>query len=125
MAPKKVMTCGFEMIMGHERPHFAIIVGSWDHTFSVLEECIIAVRAAEIVVEIGSCSGIDIDKFEAHGLRQVCDKKLIAPLTRECKANNECRVADTRMLSKYNMPVREAVQVWLNPELNNGNTIHH
>lgn len=80
------MTGSFELIMQHEPPLLAVIVGPWDHTFNVLKECIIAVPAADTVVRIGSFSGVDIDKFETHGLTQVSGNEVIAPLIRECKA---------------------------------------
>lgn len=126
-----IMTCGFQMVMQHEPPLFAVIVGPWDHTFKVLhsmKECVIAVptaEQAEIVVDIGNCSGADIDKYETYGLTAISGNEVSAPLIGECKANIECRVANTRMVSKYNMFVLEAVQAWFNPELKDSKTIHH
>jgi flavin reductase (DIM6/NTAB) family NADH-FMN oxidoreductase RutF len=126
-----VMTCGFQMVMQHEPPLFAVIVGPWDHTFNVLcstKECVLAVptvELAETVVDIGNCSGADIDKFETYGLTVSSGNEVSAPLIGQCKANIECRVADTRMVLKYNMFILEAVLAWFNPNLKDGKTMHH
>lgn len=128
-----VMTCGFHMVVQHEPPLFAVIVGPWDHTFHALrsiKECVIAVptvELAETVVDIGNCSGADVDKFEKFGLTTVTSGNEVvgAPIISQCRANIECRVFDTRMVSKYNMFVLEAVQAWSNPELMGQKTMHH
>jgi flavin reductase (DIM6/NTAB) family NADH-FMN oxidoreductase RutF len=126
-----VMTCGFHMVVQHEPPLFAVIVGPWDHSFNVLrttKECVIAVPTVEqasTVVDIGNCSGADIDKFEQFDLTITPGNEVKAPLISECSANIECRVSDTRMISRYNMFVLEAVQAWHNPKLKDHKTIHH
>lgn len=126
-----VMTCGFHMVVQHEPPLFAVIVGPWDHSFNTLrttKECVIAVPTVEMartVVDIGNCSGAEMDKFEQFGLAITSGNEVGAPLINECKANIECRVSDTRMVSKYNMFVLEAVQAWSNPNLEDRRTMHH
>lgn len=126
-----VMTCGFHMVVQHELPIFAFVVGPWDHTFDTLrstKECVIAVPPAELantVVDIGNCSGADVDKFEKFDLTISSGNEVAAPLVNECIANIECRVTETRLVTKYNMFLLEAVQAWSNPELKDHKTFHH
>lgn len=47
------------------------------------------------------------------------------PLIAECYANLECRVADTRMVNKYNFFVLEVVKAWFDPSVKNPRTLHH
>ncbi|MGB5085698.1 MAG: flavin reductase [Methylocystis silviterrae] len=63
------------------------------------KECVIAIPAvgmASKVVEIGNCSGRDIDKFENFHLTRRKADRVAAPLISECFANFECKVIDTR-----------------------------
>jgi len=48
-----------------------------------------------------------------------------APLIEECFANLECRVVDTRMVTKYCFFVLEVVKAWIDPAVKNPRTIHH
>jgi flavin reductase (DIM6/NTAB) family NADH-FMN oxidoreductase RutF len=47
------------------------------------------------------------------------------PLILECFANLECRVADTRMVNRYNLFILEVVQAWIDPKRKRSRTIHH
>ena len=47
------------------------------------------------------------------------------PLIAECYANLECRVADTRMVNKYNFFVLEVVKAWIDSAQNNPRALHH
>ena len=58
------------MVVQFEPPLVACVVSSADHSFAALlarKECVIAVPALELapkVVEVGNCSGRDVEKFE-------------------------------------------------------------
>jgi len=54
------------------------------------------------VVAIGNCSGRDVEKFERFGLTPVPASACAASVA-ECFANLECKVADTRLVNKYNL----------------------
>ena len=63
----------------------------------------IAIPALELapkVVEVGNCSGRNVDKFKRFGLTPVPAKRVAPPLVAECFANLECRVVDTRLVNK-------------------------
>lgn len=127
-----VMTIGFHMVVQHEQPPLlAAIIGPWDHSFKVLratKQCVITIPPVEMantVVDIGNCSGTELDKFEKFGLTAVEGSEVAAPLIEQCKANIECRVADTKMVSKYNMWILEPVKAWVTPQSKNHKTFHH
>jgi flavin reductase (DIM6/NTAB) family NADH-FMN oxidoreductase RutF len=47
------------------------------------------------------------------------------PLIAECFANLECKVVDTRLVSKFNLFVLEVVKAWTDPAQRHPKTIHH
>jgi len=114
-----------------EPPLVACIVSGANHSFGALQatgECVIAIPArkmASIVVKIGNSSGRDIDKFEAFGLTKLPAEHVVPPLVAECFANLECKVADTRLVNKYNLFILEVLKAWMDPARKNPKTIHH
>ena len=69
-----VMTLSYHMMLCHQPPAIALDLGPWNYSFKALratKECVIAIPTVDIaseVVEIGNCSGEDIDKFQSFGL---------------------------------------------------------
>lgn len=126
-----VMTMSWHMMVEFEPPLVACIVSSANHSFAALQatkECVIAVPALELapkVVEVGNCSGRDVEKFEKFGLTQAPAERVAPPLVAECFANLECRVADTRLVNKYNLFVLEVLKAWTDPAQKDPKTIHH
>jgi len=126
-----VMTMSWHMMVEFEPPLVACVVSNGDHSFAALRatgECVIAVPAvgmADAMVRVGNTSGRDVDKFEAFGLTAVPAACVGAPLVKECFANLECRVADTRLVSTYNLFVLEVVKAWVDPKQRNPKTLHH
>jgi flavin reductase (DIM6/NTAB) family NADH-FMN oxidoreductase RutF len=47
------------------------------------------------------------------------------PLIAECFANLECKVVDTRMVSKYNFFILEVLNAWVTASKIAPRTIHH
>jgi len=126
-----IMAMSWHMMVEFEPPLIACIVSNANFTFAALratKECVIAIPALELaskIVEIGNCSGRDVEKFERFGLSAVKADRVAAPLVTECFANLECRVADTRLVNKYNLFVLEVVKAWIDPAQRNPKTIHH
>jgi flavin reductase (DIM6/NTAB) family NADH-FMN oxidoreductase RutF len=124
-----VMTMSWHMVMEFT-PQIGCIIGPWDYSFSALRatgECVIAVPAVDIagkVVDIGNCSGRDMDKFKAFELTPLPAKIVKAPLIAECLANLECRVADDSLVDKYNLFILEGVQAWIDPDQKERRTFH-
>lgn len=126
-----VMAMSWHMMVEFEPPLVACIVSSADHSFAALratKECVIAIPAAELapkVVEVGNSSGRTLDKFAAFGLTPVPAARVAAPLVAECFANLECRVVDTRLVSRYNLFVLEVLKAWRDSKQKDLRTLHH
>jgi flavin reductase (DIM6/NTAB) family NADH-FMN oxidoreductase RutF len=126
-----VMTMSWHMMVEFEPPLVACVVSAANHSFAALQaagECVIAVparRLARQVVQVGNSSGRRIDKFAAFRLTPLPAERVRAPLIAECFANLECRVADRRMVNRYNLFILEVVKAWIDPAQPNPRTIHH
>jgi flavin reductase (DIM6/NTAB) family NADH-FMN oxidoreductase RutF len=126
-----VMTMSWHMMVEFEPPLVACVVSSASHSFAALRatrECVIALpglKLAPKVVEVGNCLGRDLNKFAAFGLTQTPAERVTPPLVAECFANLECKVADTRLVNRYNVFILEVLKVWTDPRQKNPKTIHH
>jgi flavin reductase (DIM6/NTAB) family NADH-FMN oxidoreductase RutF len=126
-----VMTMSWQTMMEFEPPLVGCVISNNNYSFAALKktrECAInipAVELAETVVACGNCSGADTDKFEKFGLIPLPASEIGAPLIKQCYANLECRVADSRMVNKYCFFVLEVVRAWIDPSVKNPRTIHH
>ncbi len=126
-----VMAMSWHMMVEFTPPLVACVVSAADHSFVALRrtrDCVIAIPAVDLaatVVGIGNCSGRDTDKFKKFGLTPIPAEKVGAPLVAECFANLEGRVADTRLVNRYNLFVIEVVKAWIDPTQKNPKTIHH
>lgn len=109
-------------------PVFAITTGEWNYSFAALQktkECVISIPTVDLldqVIGIGTCSGVNTDKFAKFKLTPVAGKKVKAPLIKECLANIECRVID--MIEKHNIVVLQAVAAYVDPLRKEQRTIH-
>ncbi|MFJ5273315.1 flavin reductase family protein [Streptomyces sp. NPDC088358] len=126
-----VMTNGFNMMIRHAPPLIGCVIGPWDHTYTALRdtgECVISIPSgelAETAVDIGNCSGQDVDKFQEFGLTPLAAQQVRAPLIAECFANIECKVADTALVGAYDLFVLEAVEAWVDPSRSHPRMLHH
>jgi flavin reductase (DIM6/NTAB) family NADH-FMN oxidoreductase RutF len=118
------------MMMEFLPPLLCGMLGPWDYTYKALRttrECVLAIPTVDLaakVVDIGNCSGRDVDKFQQFGLTALPAKKVKAPLIAECLANLECRVMDTRMVNRYGMFVLEVVKGWIDSNRTERRTFH-
>jgi flavin reductase (DIM6/NTAB) family NADH-FMN oxidoreductase RutF len=125
------MTMSWHMMVEFEPPLVACVVSGANHSFAALKatgECVIAIPARKLarqVVRVGNSSGRRIDKFAAFGLTPAPARRVRAPLIAECFANLECRVADRRLVNRYNLFILEVVKAWIDPAQRNPKTIHH
>ena len=76
----------------------------------------------DAVVGIGTCSGIDTDKFSRFKLTGVKATLVKAPLIKECLANIECKVID--IVKRHSIAVLEGVAAWVNPLRKEKRMIH-
>ncbi len=126
-----VMTQSWHTMMEFEPPLVGCVISARNYSFDTLQktrECVIAIPTVELadqVVGCGNTSGEELDKFEAFGLTPTPASLVKAPLITECHANLECKVADSRMVNKYNFFVFEVVKAWINPAIKHPRTLHH
>ena len=126
-----VMTMSWHMMVEFEPPLIACVVAEGDYSHAALRktgECVIAIPGAELaekVVGVGNCSGREVDKFARFGLTALPASSVAAPLIAECGVNIECRVVDSKLATRYNLFVLEAVKAWIDPELAQAKTLHH
>jgi flavin reductase (DIM6/NTAB) family NADH-FMN oxidoreductase RutF len=126
-----IMTMSWHMMVEFEPPLVACVCSSANYSFDALRatgECVIAVPARKLaakVAKVGNMSGRDVDKFAACGLTPLPAECVAPPLVKECFANLECKVADRRMVNRYNLFVLEVIKAWIDPAQKNPKTIHH
>jgi flavin reductase (DIM6/NTAB) family NADH-FMN oxidoreductase RutF len=126
-----VMPMSWHTMMEFEPPLVGCVISGRNHTFDTLratKECVIAIPTvgiAKAVVGCGNTSGRDVDKFATFGLTPLPASRVGAPLVGECYANLECRIADSRMVAKYNFFVLEVLAAWTTPSKKVPRTIHH
>jgi flavin reductase (DIM6/NTAB) family NADH-FMN oxidoreductase RutF len=122
-----IMTISWTMVLGFT-PIFAITTGPWNYSFAALRksrECVIAIPTVDLIdqaVGVGTCSGVDTDKFERFGLTPVKGKHVKSPLIKECLANIECKVTD--IVKKHNILVLEGIAAYFDSSRKEKRTIH-
>jgi flavin reductase (DIM6/NTAB) family NADH-FMN oxidoreductase RutF len=113
---QNIMTLSWTMVMDFT-PRFAFLTGSWNHSFNALKktkECVIAVPTVDLaktVVQIGSCSGAEIDKFKKFKLTPLKAENVSAQLIKECYANIECRIVDH--IERHNIFILDGLAAWI------------
>ena len=126
-----VMPLSWHTMMEFEPPTVGCVISARDYTFGTLRatrECVInipTVELAQVVVKCGNSSGRTVDKFAAFDLTALPASEVEAPLIGQCYACLECRLADDRMVGKYNFFVLEVCQAWIAPGRGDPRTIHH
>jgi len=126
-----IMTMSWHTMIEFVPPLIGCIISNRNYSFGILKatkECVInipTVEIAERVVGCGNTSGAKVNKFEKFGFTPKTGAQVGAPLIDECFANLECRVVDTKMVSKYCMFVVEVIKAWIDPAAKNPKTIHH
>lgn len=114
-----IMTMSWHTMLEFEPPLVGCVISNRNYTFNILKktkECVInipTVDLAEKVVGCGNTSGRKIDKFMTFQLTPQLASFVEAPLIQECYANLECKVIDTRMVTKYNFFILEVIKGWI------------
>ena len=125
------MAQSWHTMIEFEPPMVACVVSNRNFTFNTLKatkECVINIQTVELaekVVACGNSSGREIDKFETIELTPVAASRVRAPLVAECYANLECRVVDTREVSRYCLFILQVLKAWIDPARKHPRTIHH
>jgi flavin reductase (DIM6/NTAB) family NADH-FMN oxidoreductase RutF len=126
-----IMTMSWHTMMEFEPPIVGCVISNRNHTFGILKatkECVINIPTVELAAKVVSCgntSGQRVDKFKAFRLTPEPASLVAAPRIVECHANLECKVVDTRMVTKYNFFILEVIKAWIDPSKKLPRTIHH
>jgi flavin reductase (DIM6/NTAB) family NADH-FMN oxidoreductase RutF len=126
-----VMTMGWHTVMEFTPSLVGCVISSASHSHEMIRrsrECVINVPTVDMaatVVRIGNCSGRDTDKFAEFGLTAVAGARVKAPLVAECYASLECRLADARLVRKYDFFVFEVVEAYAATSPRYPRTIHY
>ena len=126
-----IMAMSWHTMMEFEPPLVGCVISGRNHSFGLLRtsrECVINIPTVDLarkVVQCGNTSGRRVDKFKRFGLTPVASSHVDVPRIDECYANLECRIADARMVDRYNLFVLEVVKAWIDPSAKKPRTIHH
>lgn len=126
-----IMTMSWHTMLEFEPPLVGCVISNRNYSFDILKaskECVINIPTAALakkVVGCGNSSGRKVDKFKKFSLTPVAASCIQAPLIDECYANLECKVADTKMVAKYNFFILEVLKAWIDPMQKHPRTIHH
>jgi flavin reductase (DIM6/NTAB) family NADH-FMN oxidoreductase RutF len=126
-----IMTMSWHTMMEFEPPLVGCVISGRNASFDTLKatkECVINIPTLDLakqVVGIGNCSGRTVDKFAKFGLTAVEASQVQAPLIAECYASLECRVADTRLVNRYNFFILEVLEAWVDAAVKKPQTLHH
>ena len=126
-----IMTMSWQTMMEFTPPLVGCVISGRNYSFDALvatRECVLNIPSVEMakqVVGVGNRSGNKVDKFRKFKLTSLSASQVEPPLIAECFANLECKVADTRMVNKYNFFVLEVVKAWIDPARKNPRTLHH
>ncbi len=126
-----IMTMSWHTMMEFEPPLVGCVISGRNASFDTLRatrQCVINIPTLELakqVVGVGNCSGRSVDKFAKFGFTPIAASIVEAPLIAECYASLECRVADTRLVNRYNFFVLEVVAAWVDAAARKPQTLHH
>jgi len=136
-----VCTVAWNVPVDFNPPKVAVVIGEHSHTFECVKntkEFVINVPNKALlkkVIQCGSVSGREVDKFKKFGLTPMPAKKVKPPLIKECIAHLECRLLRDDLVDEYNMFLAGVVCAWAEKSLFKDNrllvekigakTIHH
>lgn len=79
-------------------------------------------RYCKKVIQAGTCSGSDTDKFEKFGFTPLKAELVKAPLIKECYVNIECKVVS--YIDREDIFVLKGVNAWINPKKKDKRLFH-
>jgi flavin reductase (DIM6/NTAB) family NADH-FMN oxidoreductase RutF len=109
-------------------PRLALCTGPWNFSYEALvhrKECVVTIATADLlpkILEVGTSTGREIDKFARFGLTALPASRVAAPLLGEAPAQIECRVVDH--IAAHNIFILEGVAAWHDPAHNDKRLLH-
>jgi flavin reductase (DIM6/NTAB) family NADH-FMN oxidoreductase RutF len=128
---RNIMTMGWHTVMEFTPSLVGCVIAGGNYSYNLIRrsrECVInlpTTALTDIVVGIGNTTGAEIDKFECFRLTGEKATRVKAPLIRECHANFECRLADDRLVDKYNFFIFQVLKAHVAPSPKHPKTLHY
>jgi flavin reductase (DIM6/NTAB) family NADH-FMN oxidoreductase RutF len=122
-----VMTISWTMVMDFT-PQFALLTGPWNYSYEALvetRECVIGIATADLletILDVGTTSGRERDKFSRFGLTALPATLVGAPIIKECYVNIECKVVDH--IKQHNIFVLDGVKAWIDEQRKEKRILH-
>ena len=126
-----IMTMGWYTVMEFTPSLIGCIISSADHSFEMIrksKECVINIPTADMlrtIVGCGTTTGSETDKFRKFNLTAEEAAMIKAPLIKECYANFECKLEDTKLISKYNFFILKVVKAHVASSPKYPTTVHY
>ncbi len=126
-----IMTMSWHTMIEFEPPLVGCVISNRNYTFGMLKtskECVINIPTVELAAQVVGCgntSGRKLDKFRRFGLTPAPAACVRAPLIDECHAALECKVVDTKLVSKYCFFILEVLKAWVDSSRKDPRTMHH
>ncbi|QDL29286.1 flavin reductase family protein [Stenotrophomonas maltophilia] len=128
---RNLMTMGWHMVMGFSPSLVATYLWDANHSHALARgsgECVINVPGVELldtVVDIGNCSGREVDKFARFKLDALPAREVGAPLVGQCHSSFECRLYDDSQVASSNLFIWEIVCAHVAPRPKLPRTVHY
>src|SRR5450830_34211 len=128
---RNVMVLGWHTVMEFTPALVGCIIASNNHSFELIRssrECVINIPTADMldtVVDIGNCSGAEVDKFSRFGLATSAAGKVAAPLLDDCFVSLECKLYDDYLIDTYNYFIFEVVKAHAAASPRHPQTVHY
>lgn len=121
---RNIMTAAWSTSLDFAPPKLIIIVDKKNYTQELINESgeftvlVPSKKMAKQVLQVGSCSGRDTDKFSAFNLETLPAKTVQAPLVEGCLACLECKlIREPHNQSTYDLYIGEVTAAWADPEV--------
>lgn len=118
-----VMAAAWSMPLDFSPPKVAVVIDRNTLTRQLIEASsefalnIPSRDLARLTLAVGSASGREVDKFQAHGIGTFAGDKIGTPLLEGCLGWLECRVIpEPHVQATYDLFLGEVVAAWAAPE---------
>lgn len=117
-----VMAAAWSMPLDFSPPKVAVVIDRNTLTRQLVEASgefalnVPSRELARLTLEVGSESGREVDKFQAHGIKFFSGDRIGAPLLEGCLGWLECRVIpEPHLQATYDLFLGEVVAAWADP----------
>lgn len=121
---RNIMSAAWSTPLDFAPPKVLVILDKQGYSHELIKasaEFVIMVPSkamAEQVLQVGSCSGREVDKFEAFNLSTLPAKTVTAPLIEGCLACLECKlIPEPHNQDQYDLYIGEVTYAWADPRV--------